>query len=68
MMVPVEPVGMLGLGPGLTGGANIVVDKVSNGSLKTGKLQGGRNPGESWRGGEGEGGDQNHHRTGKIAN
>ena len=28
MTVPVEPVGMVGSGPGLTGGTNVVVDKV----------------------------------------
>ena len=35
---------------------------------ETGELKGARNPGESWRGREGEGGDQNHHQTGIIAN
>ena len=35
---------------------------------ETGELQGARNPGESWMGGEGEEGDQNHHRTVIIAN
>ena len=29
MTAPVEPVGMIGLGPGLTGGTNVVVDKVA---------------------------------------
>ena len=29
MTVPVAPVGMLGSGPGLTGGTNAVVDKVA---------------------------------------
>ena len=29
MTAPVEPVGMPGLGPGLTGGTNTVVDKVA---------------------------------------
>ena len=29
MMAPVEPVGMIGSGPGLTGGTNVVVDKVA---------------------------------------
>ena len=33
-----------------------------------GELQGTRNPGESGRGGEGERGDQIHHRTEKVAN
>ena len=28
-VTPVTPVGMLGLGPGLTGGANAIVDKVA---------------------------------------
>ena len=29
MAAPVEPVGMIGSGPGLTGGTNVVVDKVA---------------------------------------
>ena len=29
MTAPVEPVGMLGSGSGLTGGTNVVVDKVA---------------------------------------
>ena len=29
MMAPFKPVGMLGSGPGLTGGRNAVVDKMS---------------------------------------
>ena len=28
MTAPVEPVGMIGSGPGLTGGTNLVVDKM----------------------------------------
>ena len=34
---------------------------------ETGELQGTRNPVESGRGGEGERGDQNHHRTRKSS-
>ena len=29
MTAPVEPVGMLGSGPGLTGGTNVVEDKMA---------------------------------------
>ena len=29
MTAPVDPVGMIGSGPGLTGGTNVVVDKVA---------------------------------------
>ena len=35
---------------------------------ETGEMKGASNPGESWREGKGEGGDQNHHWMGIIAN
>ena len=35
MTAPVEPVGMIGSGPGLTGGTNVVVDKVAYTAGKT---------------------------------
>ena len=35
MAAPVEPVGMIGSGPGLTGGTNVVVDKLAYTAGKT---------------------------------
>ena len=40
MTAPVEPVGMLGSGPGLTGGTNVGVDKVVYTAGKRLKIKG----------------------------